>query len=147
MMIWLAIAAGVVLVAIVAVVAVGRVSVELEGTMAPALLEIDDAVEVVAESLPYEVSAVVSHDDVHAVIVWVLEWFEDLGLSSDFGEELGGDWVVEERVVADEVGAADHAVARALASSADIEPVHVTVIVDSFVRYLRDIGAVGDEVL
>ena len=146
-MIWLAIIAGTLLVGVVALVAVGRVSVELEGTVAPALLEIDDAVEAVAESLPFEVSAVVSHTDVGTVIGWVLEWFDQLGLSSDFGEELGGDWVVEERVVADEVGAAEYAVAKSFSSGSDLDPVHVTVIVDSFVRYLRDIGAIGDEVL
>lgn len=146
-MIWLAIVVGTLLVAAVALVAVARVSVELEGTAAPALLEIDDAVEVVAESLPFEVSAVVSHDDVGRVIGWVLEWFDQLGLASDFGEELGGEWVAGERVVVDEVGAAEHAVARSLSEGSDLDPVHVTVIVDSFVGYLRDIGAVGDEVV
>lgn len=145
-MIWLAILVGVVLVLAIALFAVSRVSVELEGTVAPALLEIDDAVEVVGESLPYEVSAVVSHDDVDTVIRWVLDWFDQLGLGSDFGEEIGGDWVIEDRVVADEVGAADYAVAQSIASGSQLEPVHVIVIVDSFVTYLRDIGAVGDEV-
>ncbi len=138
---------GTVLVAAVAVFAVGRVSAELEGTMAPALLEMTDAVEAVGDSLPFEVSAVVSHDDVDTVIRWVLGWFDQLGLSSDFGEELGGDWVLEDRVVADEVGAADFAVHQAVASGSTLDPVHVTVIVDSFITYLRDIGAVGDEVL
>ena len=62
-MVWLAAIVGLVLVVGIAVFAVARVSVELEGTVAPALLEIEDAVEVVAESIPFEVSAVVSHDD------------------------------------------------------------------------------------
>jgi len=146
-MIWLAVVLGLVLVVVIAVVAVGRVSVELEGTVAPALLEIEEAVEVVGASLPYEVSAVVSHKDVGTVIGWVLDWFDQLGLGSDFGEELGGDWVMADRVVADEVGAAEYAVAQSLAAGGSLEPVQVTVIVDSFVTYLRDIGAVGDEVL
>ena len=146
-MIWIAIAVASLLVVGVAVAAVSRVSVELEGTIAPALLEIDDAVEAVAEALPFEVSAVISHSDVDTVIRWVLDWFEDLGLSSDFGEELGGEWVVDDRVVADEVGAAEHAVARSLEEASRIDPLHVTVIVDAFITYLRDIGAVGDEVL
>ena len=51
-MIWLAVIVGLILVVGIAVFAVARVSVELEGTMAPALLELDDAVEVVAESIP-----------------------------------------------------------------------------------------------
>jgi len=146
-MIWIAIAVASLLVVAVAVVAVSRVSVELEGTIAPALLELDDAVDAVAEALPFEVSAIISHNDVHKVISWVLEWFDELGLSSDFGEELAGEWVADDRVVADEVGGAEHAVARSLEEDSGIDPLHVTVIVDAFITYLRDIGAVGDEVL
>ena len=129
----------------VAVAAVSRVSIELEETIAPALLEVDDAVEAVAEAIPYEVSAVLSHDDVGLVIGWVLEWFDSLGMASDFGEELGGDWVLDDEAVADEIGAADAAVARAVAQRADLDPVHVTVVVDEFLRYLADIGAIGQQ--
>lgn len=145
-MVWLALAVGAVLVSAIAIFAVARVSVELEGTMAPALLEIEDAVEVVAETIPFEVSAVVSHDDVDQVIRWVLDWFDQLGLVSDFGEEMGGDWVLEDQVVVDEIGVVDYAVARGVDERDDLESVHITVIADAFVNYLRDIGAVGDEV-
>ena len=131
---------------VIAVVAVSRVSVELEGTMAPALLEMEDAVEVVSASVPFEVSAIVSHEDVEQVISWVLEWFDELGMVSDFGEEMGGDWVRADRAVADEIGAVDFAVARGIEDESNIDSLHVTVIVDAFVSYLRDIGAVGDEV-
>ena len=145
-MIWVGLIAGLVLVTLIAYVAVARVSVELEGTMAPALLELDDAVEVVGEAIPFEVSAVVTHDDVHEVIGWVLDWFDQLGIVSDFGEEMGGDWVLDDRAVADEIGAADYAVGRGVDERPDLDSVHVTVIVDAFMSYLRDIGAVGDEV-
>ncbi len=145
-MIWLLVVVGALVVIGVAVVAVSRVAVELESTMAPALLEVDDAVEAVAEAIPYEVSAVLSHHDVDQIIRWVLDWFDQLGMASDFGEELGGDWVEDERAVADEIGAADYAVARSLDARPDLESVHVTVVVDEFLTYLRDIGAVGDEV-
>lgn len=145
-MIWVAIIVGVVLVVAIAFVAVARVSVELEGTMAPALLEIEEAVEVVGEAIPFEVSAVVSHADVDQVIRWVLDWFDRLGLVSDFGEEMGGDWVIDEQVVVDEIGVVDYAVARGLDIRPDLDSVYITVIVDAFVNYLRDIGAVGDEV-
>jgi len=144
--IWLLAILGFVGIVAIAVVAVARVSVELEGTVAPALLEVDDAIEVVAEALPYEVSAVVSHENVQSVVVWVLEFFEELGMSSTYGEELGGEWVEGERAVADEIGAVDYAVARSIETSSKIDAIHVTVIVDAFVSYLRDIGAVGDEV-
>lgn len=145
-MIWLAVIGGFVAITFIAVFAVSRVSVELEGTMAPALLEMEDAVEVVSAAIPFEVSAIVSHDDVELVISWVLEWFDELGMVSDFGEEMGGDWVRSERAVADEIGAVDFAVSRGIGEESEIDSLHVTVIVDAFVSYLRDIGAVGDEV-
>lgn len=146
-MVWLAAIVGLVLVVGIAVFAVARVSVELEGTVAPALLEIEDAVEVVAESIPFEVSAVVSHDDVDQVIRWVLDWFDRLGLVSDFGEEMGGEWVMEEdQVVVDEIGLVDFAVAQGVEERPDLDSIHITVIADAFVTYLRDIGAVGNEV-
>ncbi len=145
-MVWLIAILGVLVISAIAFVAVSRVSVELEGTMAPALLEVDEAVDIVAEAIPFEVSAVVSHDDVHTVITWVLEFFDELGMASDFGEELGGDWVLSERAVADEIGVVDYAVARSLKAGGDIDAVNVTVIADEFITYLRDIGAVGDEV-
>ncbi len=145
-MIWVVAVLGLVAISFIAVFAVSRVSVELEGTVAPALLEMEDAVEVVAESIPFEVSARVSHEDVQEVITWVLEWFDELGFVSDFGEEMGGDWVRADRVVADEIGAVDFAVSRGIEEGSDIDSLHVTVIVDAFVAYLRDIGAVGDEV-
>lgn len=145
-MVWIVALLGLIAIVVIAVVAVARVSVELEGTIAPALLEVDDAVEVVAEAIPYEVSAVVSHEDVHQVILWVLEFFEQLGMSSVYGEELGGDWVLDDRAVADEIGVIDHAVARGMSTNSDVDAVHITVIADEFISYLRDIGAVGGEV-
>ncbi len=145
-MVYLAAAVALSLIVLIAVVAVSRVSVELEGTMAPALLEMEDAVEVVAEAVPFEVSAVVSHQDVETVILWVLEWFDELGMVSDFGEEMGGNWVRTDRAVADEIGASDFAVAQGLEEGSHIDSIHITVIVDAFVNYLRDIGAVGDAV-
>ena len=145
-MIVVGVVVGFLLIVLIAVFAVSRVSIELEGTMAPALLEMEDAVEVVSEAIPFEVSAIVSHDDVESVINWVLEWFDELGMVSDFGEEMGGEWVRTDRAVADEIGAVDFAVSRGIEEESKIDSLHVTVIVDAFVSYLRDIGAVGDEV-
>ena len=76
----------------------------------------------------------------------MLEWFDELGMVSDFGEEMGGEWVRADRAVDDEIGAVDFAVARGIEEESEIDSLHITVIVDAFVSYLRDIGAVGDEV-
>ena len=145
-MIWVLLGLTVLVVAAIALGAVGRVSAELSETVVPALLEIDDAVEVVADALPFEVAAVLTHDDVDRIIRWAIDWFDDLGLGSDFGEELGGDWVEDERVVADEIGLVDAVVARGVTERPDLEAVHVAVVADEFLRYLRDIRAIGGEV-
>lgn len=145
-MIWALVVVGVIVVLAVAVGAVNRVSADLAQTVTPALLEIDDAVEAVAESIPFEVSSVLSHDDVDRIIRWVLDWFDEIGLASEFGEELGGEWVEADRLVVDEIAATNYAVARAIDTRSKFDPVHVTVVVDEFLRWLREIGAVGDEV-
>lgn len=152
-MVWLIIPIGLAIVVAIALFAVGRVSAELESTVTPALLQVDDAVEAVSEALPFEVSAAISFEDVDQIIRWVLDWFDQIGLGSDYGEELGGDWVIDDPAfadgvgaVADEVGAAEYAVSRGVDERPDIDPVHTTVVVDEFMRYLADIDAVGSEV-
>ncbi|MGI9607634.1 MAG: hypothetical protein ACR2P0_16010 [Acidimicrobiales bacterium] len=145
-MIWVALIVGAVVVVAIALASVGRVTADLHGGLAPALLELDDAIDVVAEALPGEVTAVLSHDDVRQIIVWVLDWFGELGMASEFGEEVGGDWVEGEHAVADEIGAVENAVSRGLSERPDLDSVHVTVVVDALLTYLRDIGGVGDEV-
>jgi hypothetical protein len=144
--IWVLLGLTAILVVAIALAAVGRVSAELAETVVPALLEVDDAVHVVAEALPFEVAAALTHEDVDQITRWSLDWFDEIGLASDFGEELGGEWVADERVVADEIGLVDAVVARSVTERPDLDPVHVTVVADELLRYLRDIRAIGDEV-
>ena len=146
MLVWVILIGGAMLVVAGALVAVGRVTAELERTVAPALLRVDDAVIAVSDALPFEVAAVLTYDDVERVIGWVLEWFDEVGLVSEFGEELGGEWVGDATITVDEVGATEAAVARALGRTAELDELQVTVVVDQFMRYLRDIGAIADEV-
>jgi len=144
--IWVLLGLTAVIVVAIALASVGRVSAELAETIVPALLEVDDVVDAVADALPFEIAAVLKHEDVDQIMRWVLDWFDEIGLGSDYGEELGGDWVEDERVVADEIGLVDAVVARGVADRPDIDAVHVTVVVDEILRYLRDIHAIGGEV-
>ncbi|NNE72910.1 MAG: hypothetical protein HKN26_04540 [Acidimicrobiales bacterium] len=146
MLVWVIVIVGLVVVVAGALVAVGRVTNELEHTISPAELRVDDAVAAVAEALPFEVAAQISHDDVERIIGWVLDWFDEVGLASDFGEELAGDWVGDRTVTVDETEAADRIVARAVRTGSALDAVHVTVVVDEFMAYLRDIGAIAGEV-
>ncbi len=135
---WLLGAAGV---AGVALVAVGRTVGRLATTAAPALYQLDEAVAWIADELPDEVTARVSHDDVATVLGWHLDWFGGVGLATEHGEELGDEAVGDRRLAwADLDEAVDAVVARSLAEGGP-EPVDVVCILDAQVRYLRRIGA------
>ena len=133
-------AVAVVAIAVAAVaVAVGR----LENETAPAVYELEGAVDYIADRLPGEVTARVSYDDVRKVAGWHLDWFASVGLATDYGIELGDPAVdVGEVAVADTDAAVDAVVARSLKSGGP-EPVDVVCICDLQMQYLTEIGAIG----
>ena len=88
-------------------------------------------------------TARITYDDVRRVLRWHLDWFETVGLATEFGEELGDEAVPDGgRVVADGEAAIDFVVGRAVAAG-DPDPVDVVCILDLQIRYLDGIGAVG----
>lgn len=137
---------GVVVLAI-AFVALGQAVARLELQHPPAVFEVVEAVRWIAARLPDEVTARVSYDDVEMVVGWHLDWFTDVGVSSEHGEELAGEGVVHEGAVAVEGVAIDAVVARAVAEAAaggpDIDPVDVVCVLDLQMQYLQEIGAVS----
>lgn len=148
-MAWVFFVLGAVVVLMIAFVALGRTVGRLEQQRPPAVFEVVVAVPWIAARLPDEVTARVSYDDVATVIGWHLDWFADVGVSSEHGEELAGEGVVHEGAVAVEDAAIDALVARAVAEAdaggRQIEPLDVVCILDLQMHYLRSIGAVGDE--
>jgi hypothetical protein len=129
----------------VAVFTVTVVSGRLANEPAPAVLRVEDAVDWIAERLPEEVTAQLSYDDVKRIVLWHLDWFTDVGLSSDFGEELGAvNFADPVLVEVDGEAAYDFVVERAIRERPELEPVHVVVVLDRHVAYLREIGALGD---
>jgi hypothetical protein len=144
-MIWLFFGLGAILVIAIAVVAVGIALGRLEHENVPAVYELEDALEYVAENLPDEVTARLTYDDVRAVLRWHLDWFGDVGLATEYGEELGDEAVAEDdQVVAAEDAAVEAVVARSLAEAGP-EPIDVVCILDLQMRYLAEIGALGPE--
>ena len=133
-------AVAVVAIAVAAVaVAVGR----LENETAPAVYELEGAVDYIADRLPGEVTARVSYDDVRKVAGWHLDWFASVGLATDYGTDLGDPAVdVGKVAVADTDAAVDAVVARSLKSGGP-EPVDVVCICDLQMQYLTEIGASG----
>jgi len=133
-------AVGTALVVAVALVAVGRVVARMAGQSRPAVYELPDAVEWIADRLPNEVTARISYSDVAQVLQWHLDWFAEAGLSSRYGEEIGGESAVDEAVGVEE-SAIDAVVARSLASKGP-EAVDVVCVLDLQMKYLEEIGAI-----
>ncbi len=127
----------VVLVVAIAFYAVGREVVLLEQRVAPSVYELEEAVPFIAERLPDEVTARISHADVR----WILRVdAEELEAATAEAVADGDD---------DEVVDPDGAVGRVLARIGDERPdlldEDVVAVLDARLEYLRAIGAVGDQ--
>ncbi len=131
-------------VVLIALVAVGRAVGELEAQDAPVVLRVEEAVEWIGERLPHEVSGRLSYDDVTLIVEWHLQWFAEQGLASEHGEELANAVMSDDRVAPlDE--AHDYVVAALVATEVPIDPIDAVVVIDLHSRYLRRIGAYGDD--
>jgi hypothetical protein len=129
----------------IAAATVGGTVARLADQPSPAVLKLDEAVDWIADRLPFEVAAALTHDDVRRVLQWHLDYFDEIGMASEFGEELGGEAVPPEReaVVAEADESVDYVVGRAMAEGTDITPLQVVVVLDLQLRYLDEIGAIG----
>ncbi|HEU5152825.1 MAG TPA: hypothetical protein VFU19_20205 [Iamia sp.] len=128
---------GLALVVGIAFYAVGREVVLLEQRVAPSVYELEEAVPFIADRLPDEVTARISHADVR----WILR-VDAEELEAATAEAIAdGD--------ADEVVDPDGAVGRVLARTGDERPdlldEDVVAVLDARLAYLQAIGAVGDE--
>lgn len=147
-MIWFFLLVGTVLVVAVGFVAVGSAVGRLESSASPAVLEVDDAVDWVAERLPEEAATVLRRDEVVEIVGWWLEFVAEAGLSTEHGEELGEEALraSDGTTVADLDAAVDHVVARSLDRSEPLDSVAVVVVLDLLVTYLSEVGAIGGRV-
>ena len=139
MVIILAIVVGVIVFAIAAAV-IGREARRLDAVPPRPVFDMDEAVEWVAEHLPFEISAVLSHDDVRRIIDWNLEYFRTKGVSGN-----GSGPVTAGPVVVGGAETVDYVLARAIASGADYTAPQVHAVLDAQMMYLEAIGAIGPE--
>jgi hypothetical protein len=134
---------GVLMVAIVfavAAVVIGREARRLDAVPPNPTFNIDEAVEWVADRLPFEVSAVLSHGDVRQIIDWNLEYFRTRGVSGN-----GHSTEVEGPVVVGGAETVDYVLHRAQANGIDLTASQVHAVLDAQMSYLEAIGAVGPE--
>ena len=134
---------GVLLVAIVfaiAAVVIGREARRLDARPPNPTFDIDEAVAWVADRLPFEVSAVLSHGDVRQIIDWNLEYFRTRGVSGN-----GHSTQVEGMVVVGGAETVDYVMHKARLVGAEFTPAQVHAVLDAQMSYLEAIGAVGPE--
>ena len=144
-MIWLFSLVGVILVVAVGFVAVGSAVGRLERSASPAVFEVDDAVDWVAERLPGEAAEVLRRDEVVELVVWWLEFVAGAGLATEYGQELGEEALcpTDGTTVADLDAAIDYVGARSLDRSEPLDELAVVVVLDLLVTYLVEVGVIG----
>jgi hypothetical protein len=130
----------VVVVFMVAAAVVGREARRLDAVPPRPTFDLDEAVTWVADHLPFEVSAELSHDDVRRIIDWNLEFFRMKGVSGN-GHTVPSDGPV----VVGGAETVDYVLARARAAGAGYTPPQVHAVLDAQMSYLEAIGAVGPE--
>ncbi len=142
---------GLVAVVLIGLVVVGGETARLATVARPAVFDLGEAVDFIADRLPAEAQARLSHDDVR----WVLLADADLLEASTAGPpERRYPWSRRPATPADDAGSEAvvedvAAVARILAladtSGRDLEDEDVVAVLDGRLAYLEAIGAVGPE--
>jgi len=124
----------------IAAAVVGREARRLDAVPPQPVFDLDEAVAWVAEHLPFEVSAVLSHDDVRRIIDWNLEYFRTKGVSGN-----GHSAHTEGPVVVGGAETVDYVLHRAEAVGSPYTAVQVHAVLDAQMTYLEAIGAIGPE--
>lgn len=136
--VWLLLALA--LVFAIAAVVIGREARRLDAAPPRPVFDPEEAVEFISNHLPFEVSAVLSHDDVRRILSWNLEYFRSKGVS--------GNGSAPRHDVPVVIGGAEtvaYVLARANAEGQDFTPDQVHAVLDAQMTYLEAIGAIGPE--
>ena len=140
---WVFFLVAAVLVLGIAFVAVGQAVGRMAGERPPAVYDLPDAVDWIADRLPDEVTARLSYEEVRQILTWHLDWFDELGVASRYGQELAGEDIDEAGIIAAQEAAVDAVVARSLMENGP-EPVDIVCVLDLQMKYLVAIGAVSE---
>jgi hypothetical protein len=124
----------------IAAAVIGREARRLDAEPPRPVFDPDEAVEWVANHLPFDVSAVLSHEDVRNILDWSLEFFRSKGLSGN-GSSIRADAPLV-------VGGAEtvaYVLNKANEADTDITLEQVQAVLDAQLGYLEAIGAIGPE--
>ena len=124
----------------IAAVVIGREARRLDAVPPRPVFDMDQAVEWVAEHLPFEVSAVLSHADVRNIIDWNLEYFRSKGVSGN-----GSSPHLDSQVVVGGAETVDWVMAKAEQNGTTFTAAQIHAVLDAQMTYLEAIGAIGPE--
>src|SRR5918998_5726102 len=123
----------------IAAVVVGRETDRLADAPPRPVFDLDEAVTWVARHLPFEVSAVLTHDDVRQILRWNLDYFRSKGVSGN-GSSANAPAT---DVVVGGGETVDNVLARARSAGLDHTAPQVHAVLDAQMAYLEAIGALG----
>jgi hypothetical protein len=124
----------------IAAVVIGREARRLDAVPPRPVFDMDEAVTWVAEHLPFEISAVLSHADVRSIIDWNLAYFRSKGVSGN-----GSTPHLDSQVVVGGAETVDWVMAKAQQNGASYTAAQIHAVLDAQMTYLEAIGAIGPE--
>jgi hypothetical protein len=139
MWIWWVLAA--VVVFVIAAVSVGVVSGSLARRPRRSVYDLEEAVEVVADLLPEELTARISFDDVRSVLLFHCDYLAAKGVASERAADDIGTALV---VVPDDEPTA-FVLGKVSDAELELSDTDVVTILDAELEYYRLIGAIGPE--
>jgi hypothetical protein len=140
-MVIVAVVVAVVAVVVIALLVIGRETATLSSQPRQALFDVDEAVDFVADRIPFEISARISYDDVRALVRFHLEHIAATGAPAERWNA-GRSRLV---IVDDEEGA-EVLMRRAIESGLDLTPDDIAAVLGAELAYFEAIGAVGPPV-
>tara|TARA_B100001996_G_scaffold318369_1_gene261915 strand:+ start:219 stop:668 length:450 start_codon:yes stop_codon:yes gene_type:complete len=145
---WVYIAIASIIVIALAWFSIVLVSARLRQTPTQTMLDLEKAVEYVAENLPEEITMRVTHDEVRLLLRWQITYFRKKGIASygdiDIEAEMAA--LRNKVIVTHEDDLVDELIRRSEHSKLDIEVVDIVCITDLVNKYMKEIGAIGDEI-
>ena len=139
-MAWIFALLGLVLIVVIGLVVLGRETARLAAAARPAVFDMAEAVAFIAERLPFETRARISHEDVRWILLADADLVEDASDDSDAGDE-----AADPEHLLDEDAAVARVLEAADASGRELLDEDVVAVLDGRLAYLEAIGAVGPE--
>ncbi len=124
---------------VIAAVAIGRESTRLAAEPPRPVFDLDEAVDWVAGEIPFDVAAVLSHDDVRQILQWSLAHLRSRALSGNGSDPVA----VGDSVVVGEEESVEYVLDRARAADSHYSRAQVKAVLDAQLAYLQAIGAAG----